>query len=243
MLHVVTSANQHLYEVPLKEMHRQRYEEFVQRQGWKLPVHDGGEYDEGDDERAVYLIALDGQGHCCSSIRMRPADDFSYVIDCMPQWIDGDAQALRAQPGLWELARWNNTRGRSTGEEMRIGVLEYMLSHGATQAISCLDTGMMTHAIQTGSRLKVLGHPRRYPEGGEAVAVALPVSAVEVEYLRDRFCRRDRFLIEIPSCVPWADLPVQIIERAFCDAALHASSDEELNAGADALLASRCSTI
>jgi N-acyl-L-homoserine lactone synthetase len=236
MLHVITGANRHLYKAQLQEMHRQRYEVFVLGRGWNLQVRDGGEFDEGDDERAVYLLALDSTGSCRSSVRLRPADDFSYMIDRMPAWIDGDAQALRSDPGLWEIARWINQSGWSEGQEIRIGLVECLHSRGATHAISCADLKIAEYAIRTGWRLSYLGAPRRYPEGGLAVATSQPVSAEEVEQLRTRFGRRDMFLIEIPPDAPWAELSLSVIEREFRAAAGAASSPAELNAIADTRL-------
>lgn len=166
MLHVVTGVNRHLYQAQLRQMHRQRYEFFVLGQGWNLRVRDGGEYDEGDDERAVYLLALNPTGKCRSSIRIRPADDFSYLIDHMPEWVEGDAQELRTDPALWEIARWINRDGWDTGQEVRIGMIEYLLSRNVTQAISCPDVAMADYAVRTGWRVKRLGPPRCYPEGG-----------------------------------------------------------------------------
>lgn len=236
MLHVVTSANRHLYGPQLREMHRQRYEVFVLGQGWDLRVVDGGEYDQGDDERAVYLLALGPAGECRGSIRLRPADDFSYVIDCMPEWIDGDAQALRRDPALWEMARWMNPSGLHAGREIRIGVVEYLLSRGVTQVISTADVEKADYAVRTGWRVRRLGPPRRYPEGGVAVATLLPISAQEVELLRARFRRRDPFLIEVSADAPWSDLPLPDLEREFRSAATIASSNAEMNRIADARL-------
>jgi N-acyl-L-homoserine lactone synthetase len=236
MLHVVTGANRHLYGTQLTQMHRQRYELFVLRRGWNLPVRDGGEYDEGDDERAVYLLALDRAGDCRGSMRLRPADDFSYLIDRMPEWVDGDPQALRQDPNLWEIARWINQGGRRTGQEIRIGMVEYLLSRGAVQGISCPDEEMARYALDTGWRLRFLGSPRRYPEGGVAVAITQPVSAAEVEYLRAYFGRRDPVLMEISPDAPWAHLPLPQIEQAFRACARVTSSGAALHAAADARL-------
>ncbi|HEU0298595.1 MAG TPA: acyl-homoserine-lactone synthase [Longimicrobium sp.] len=237
MLHVVTGANQHLYGAQLQEMLRQRKAEFVGRQGWELQVFDGLEKDDGDDERAVYLLALNATGECRSSIRIRPADDFSYMIDRMPEFIDGDAQALRNDPALWEIARWINHGGWKTGQEIRIGLIEYLHSRGVTQAISCADVEKADYAIRTGWRLRYLGQPRRYAVGGRlAVAVSLTVSAEEVEQLRARFGRRDMVLIEVPADAPWAGLPLPVIEREFRVAADTASSTAELHEIADTRL-------
>ena len=237
MLHVVTAANRHLYKKPLGEMHRARYELFVKGKGWNLPVRDGGEYDQGDDDRAVYLIALDESGYCHSSIRVRSADDWSYLLDAMPEWVAVDAQTLRANPGLWEMARWvNQGEDSAIGAEMRIGLVEYLLSRGATQCLACGDLDVAAYGIRTGWRVNFLGVPRRYPEGGVAVATSLPITQQEAEHLRGLYERRDVFLMEVPAEAPWAGLPLPAIERGYRTAAADAADIPDLHARADALL-------
>jgi len=238
MLHVVTPANRHLYRRQLQEMHRQRWELFVKSKGWDLKVRDGGEYDEGDDDRAVYLIAIDETGYCHSSIRVRPADDFSYLIDNMPEWLATPPEALRAEPGLWEMARWvSQGEDRSIGQELRIGLVEYLLTRGGAQCIACGDLDVTAYAIRTGWRLNFLGIPRRYPEGGIAVATSLPVTVAEVEHMRALYARQDPFLIEVPAEAPWARLTLPAIEAAYRACAARTGSNAALAEAADAMLA------
>ena len=240
MIHVVTQANRTLYRRQLEQMHRQRYELFVEGKGWNLQVRDGGEYDEGDDAQAVYLISLDETGYCHSSIRVRPAHDFSYLIDNMPEWVAGDAQALRSDPGLWEMARWvAQGEDRSIGQEIRIGLIEYLLRRGASQCLACGDLDVTAYAIRTGWRVNFLGIPRGYPEGGVAVATSLPIRAEEVEHLRSLYKRTDVFLMEVPPEAPWTGLPLPVIEADYRAAAETAASFEELSEAADALLTAR----
>ena len=240
MLHVCTHRNRALYARQLDQMHRQRNELFVRTRGWNLEVRDGGEYDQGDDARAVYLLALDEDGGCFSSIRVRPADDFSMVIDNMPHHVAGDAKALREDRGLWEMARWVNVGADpAAGQEIRIGLIEYLLSRGATQCLALPDVSMMGYALLTGWRLRALGAPLPYPEGGTAVAVSLPIAADEVEHLRALTGRRDPFLMEIDPDAPWARLPLIAIEQVFAEFARPGDSVEVLAARADAALRRR----
>jgi N-acyl-L-homoserine lactone synthetase len=237
MLHVVTEANRHLYRKQIEQMHRQRCELFVKIRGWNLQVRDGGEYDEGDDERAVYLILLDETGYCHSSIRVRPIDDFSYLVDNLPEWIAGDPQALRDDPGVWEMARWvSQGEDRAGGQEIRIGLIECLLSRGVTRCIACGDLDVTAYGIRTGWRVEFLGIPRRYREGGVAVATALPIAQAEVDHLRQLTGRRDQFLMEIPAEAPWAELPLTAIETAYREAAAEADSFAALAAAADVRL-------
>jgi len=234
MIHICTARNRHLYADQLRTMHRQRYELFVKVKRWNLTVRDDGEYDEGDDDRAVYLLSLDEGGSCFGSIRVRPADDFSMVIDRMAHHVQGDAQALREDPGLWEMARWINIGGDpAASQEVRIGLIEYLLRRRATQCLALPDVEMMAYALRVGWRLRALGAPTPYPEGGIAVAVSLPIAATEVSYLRDLTGRRDPFLMEIDPDAPWAGLPLSIIETAYRDAAKAAANGDQLAGMAD----------
>jgi N-acyl-L-homoserine lactone synthetase len=237
MLHVCTDENRHLYRSALKTMHRHRYELFVKSKGWNLAVRDGGEYDEGDDARAVYLLALDETGSCAASIRVRPADDFSMVIDRMPHHVFGDARALRLDPGLWEMARMINAGGGpAVGQALRIGLVEYLLRRGARQCLALPDVSMMAYAIRTGWRLRALGAPLPYPEGGIAVATSLPITQAEVDHLRAVTGRHDQVLMTIDPAAPWAGLPLAAIEAAFAEAAPDAANGDELAARADEAL-------
>jgi len=240
MLHICTAKNRHLYQAQLQEMHRQRYELFVRSKGWNLAVREGGEYDAGDDERAVYLMALDETQGCYGSIRLRPADDFSMLIDAMPQYVEGDARSLRSDPMLWEMARWVNVGGDPrAGQEMRIGLVEYLLGLGVGQCIGMTEATMMAYAIRTGWRLRALGAALPYPEGGVAIATVLTISQAEVSYLRTLTGRDDPFLIEIDPAAPWATLPLNEIEDAYRAVAPRAASVGGLAAEADAVLRGR----
>jgi N-acyl-L-homoserine lactone synthetase len=167
-------------------------------------------------------------------LRVRPADDFSMVIDKMPHHVTGDASALRQTPGLWEMARWVNIGGDpAAGQEMRIGVVEYLLRQGATQCLALPDVSILAYCIRTGWRFRALGAPQPYPEGGVAVAASLPIDAAEVAFLRELTGRKDRFLMEVDPGAVWTDLPLTTIESAYADAAVLATSLEDQAARAD----------
>ena len=234
MIHICHAGNRHLYRRQLAEMHAQRFELFVKVKGWNLSVRGGGEYDDGDDDRAIYLLSIDEDGGCYGSIRVRPADDFSMVIDRMPHHVAGEAAALREDPNLWEMARWINIGADpKAGQEFRIGLIEYLLRRGASQCLALPDVSMMAYAIRTGWRLKALGPPLPYPEGGVAVAVSLPITTEEAAQLRDLTGRRDVFLMEIDPDAPWASAPLPLIEAAYAREAPLATDVEDLAARAD----------
>jgi hypothetical protein len=156
------------------------------------------------------------------------------VIDRMPHHVAGDAGALRQDPGLWEAARWVNVGGDpAAGQEMRIGVIEYLLRQGATQLLALPDISMLAYAIRTGWRFRALGAPQPYPEGGIAVAASLPIDQSEIDYLRELTGRRDQFLMEVDAGAAWSDLPLTTIEGAYADTAALATSFDDLAARTD----------
>src|SRR5262245_7153765 len=105
MIHVITIANRSFYRPQLGEMHAQRKAFFVDQLGWKAcEIRDGGEYDDMDDERAVYLLSLNNEGGVQAGLRMRPADDRSIILDKFPQTIDPQMHPGRNSL-VWEGSR------------------------------------------------------------------------------------------------------------------------------------------
>lgn len=190
MIHVVTHALRGVYAEQIAAMHRLRREVFIVARGWDLEERDGGEYDRGDDEQAIYFMMLDEDGGLQVSIRVRPVLDWSILVDEMPACIEGDAEALR-RPDVWEMARHlASGQGRSVGEakrraaEFRIAMLEAALARGVTSIVGSVDVGLLAHGIRAWFDLKPLGLPVVYPEGGAAVGYEIPVTDDLIHRLR-----------------------------------------------------------
>lgn len=191
MIHVVTHAQKAVYAEQLTAMHRMRREVFVGTRGWNLDVReDGGEYDRGDDDKAVYFLMLDRDGGLQVSVRVRPVMDWSILLDEMPGCVEGAMAHLRG-PDVWEMARHLAGRqGRSVGEakqragEFRVAMLEAALARGITRLVGSVDVGLLAHGIRAWLDLKPLGLPVVYPEGGAAVGYEIPVSEDLIRRLR-----------------------------------------------------------
>lgn len=190
MIHVVTHAHRAVYAEQLLAMHRMRREVFVGHRGWKLQVReDGGEYDRGDDEQAIYVLMLDRHGDLQVSVRVRPVMDWSILIDEMPGCVEGGAEALR-RPDVWEMARHLAGAQRSAGEarqragEFRVAMLEAALRRGVSRLVGSVDVGLLAHGIRAWLDLKPIGLPVVYPEGGAAVGYEIPVTEDLIERLR-----------------------------------------------------------
>jgi N-acyl-L-homoserine lactone synthetase len=182
MIHVVTHAQRGVYAKQLDQMHRMRREVFIVARGWKLQERDGGEYDRGDDEQAIYFMMLDQTGGLQVSVRVRPVLDWSILLDEMSACVEGDAKAVR-RPDVWEMARHLAIgQGRSVGEarrraaEFRVAMLEAARARGVTRLVGSVDVGLLAYGARVWFDLKPLGLPVVYPEGGAAVGYEIPVT-------------------------------------------------------------------
>lgn len=221
MIHVVTQQNRAFYKAQLEQMHRMRREVFIVGRGWCLQERDGGEYDRGDDEQAVYLMMLDEDGTLQVSVRARPVMDWSILLDEMPGCAEGQVEALR-RPDVWEMARHLATgQGRSAGEareraaEFRIALLEAALARGITQLVGTVDVGLMAHGIRAWLQLKPLGLPVVYPEGGAAVGYTIPVTRALIDEMRSTFKASEPAAYEFKPVNPAIGLSPADIEQAL----------------------------
>lgn len=186
MIHVVTQHNRDAYENLLKEMHRLRRVHFVEERGWSaMTVRDGGEYDAYDDERTIYLLAVEPDGSISCSMRMRPALTGSVLGDVFPHLVADDEPSLR-QPDVWEISRYfaaSAARGRSGAgrrAELRLASLEVALQHRAKRLVGMIDIEMLPPMLNgSGWRVRPLGLPAPYAEGvAQAIEVQVSQAAL-----------------------------------------------------------------
>ncbi|MDP1632923.1 MAG: acyl-homoserine-lactone synthase [Caulobacter sp.] len=190
MIHVVTHALRGVYAQQIAAMHRMRREAFIVGKGWKLQEHNGGEYDRGDDEQAVYLMMLDDHGGLQVSVRLRPVLDWSILLDEMAGCVEDGAETLR-RPDIWEMARHlANAQGRSVGEakrrsaEFRVAMLEAARARKIARIVGSVDVGLLAYGLRAWLDLRPLGLPVVYPEGGAAVGFEIPVTDDLINRLR-----------------------------------------------------------
>lgn len=220
MIHVVTHALRGVYAEQLTAMHRMRHEVFIKTRGWKLQERDGGEYDRGDDEQAIYLMMLDEAGGLQVSVRVRPVLDWSILVDEMRGCVEGDAEDLR-RPDVWEMARHLATgQGRSVGEarrraaEFRVAMLEAARSRGIGKIVGSVDVGLLAHGVRAWFDLKPLGLPLVYPEGGAAVGYEIPVTDDLIDRLRAAHGIDGDSAFELPTEALSTPVTPRTLERA-----------------------------
>jgi acyl-homoserine lactone synthase len=186
MIHVVTAANRILYGSALREMHRLRRVHFVEERGWNaMTVRDGGEYDQYDDDKMIYLLSLDEQGDVACSMRMRPAETGSVLCDIFPHLVAADEPPL-ARPDVWEISRYfaaRSARGRGGAKaraEVRLASLEVAHARQVKHLIGMIDLEMLPPMLSaSGWRVRPLGLPAPYAEGiAQAIEVQVSRGAI-----------------------------------------------------------------
>jgi acyl-homoserine lactone synthase len=174
MIHIVTSENRHLYGPQLWAMHEQRRLQCVEKNGWvDLVVLDGGEIDDYDDSRAIYLLGFNDAMELEVGLRLRPTDDRCMLADKFPHLIAPEEPSKKGLD-IWEASRlftteaYRHRKGGGRGErvfEAWAAAMELGLAHGVTRFVGMIDMqlypGIMNSPIDT----RLLGLPRPYPYG------------------------------------------------------------------------------
>ena len=216
MIHVVTADNRALYATQLLQMHRQRKAIFVDRRGWSAlsVADDGGEYDQYDDVRAIYLLGLDDEGDVEIAARLRPTTDRSMIGDLFPEFIGPDEPPI-GDADVWELTRYyTTTQSREQGRmrriaELNLTMVEIAARAGITRILSLLDLVIIGHHTRGALNSRLVGLPGAYAEG-ECAAIEIAVSAERVETIRERYNYRGSPTLEFSANHPLVELgPVQ----------------------------------
>ena len=188
MLHVVTAENRHLYKAQLWEMFRIRKRHYVDERGWtELWSFRGAELDDSDDERAVYLLALNQAEDLQGFVRIRPTDDRSILVDKFPYLIDPSQLPLKG-PDTWEGARiwFDPTAGDAHAGTHRLltGAAEHILASGGKRLLAFLDVHNFPHIADGALEFKMTGPPAPY-RYGIMVGVKHEISEDQVTRMRD----------------------------------------------------------
>ncbi len=174
MIHIVTSENRHLYGPQLWAMHEQRREQCVEKNGWvDLVVLDGGEVDDYDDFRAIYLLGFDDAMRLEVGLRLRPTDDRCMLADKFAHLI-APGETPKKGVDVWEASRLFTTaayrakKGPGRGArvfEVWAAAMELALVNGIDRFVGMIDMqlypGIMNSPIDT----RLIGLPRPYAFG------------------------------------------------------------------------------
>jgi len=154
-------------------MHAFRHEIFVRRLGWALPLVEGVERDEYDNEDAVYFIARDPAESVTACARLLPT-----IKKCLLSELAEDLLGHNpppCDPLIWELSRFA-TNVRKSGEgrvlslsqptlDLLAAIIEFARQHEIQQLVLATSVAIERLLIRAGFDVHRLAAPRRMPDG------------------------------------------------------------------------------
>jgi len=174
-VHVVTSANRHLYEDIIENYHRIRHDVFVKERGWKaIERTDGRDIDAYDHDNTVHLIAIDGD-RVVGGERLTPTTSPHMLSEVFPT-----LAAVKGVPigeSIWEGSRYFVVRERRVGRTdcMLLAALqEFALDEGITHYSIVIETWWLPRLHEAGFVVRPLGLPTLI-ENQWALAAAIDV--------------------------------------------------------------------
>lgn len=174
MIHIVTSENRHLYGPQLWAMHEQRREQCVEKNGWvDLVVLDGGEVDDYDDLRAIYLLGFDDDMRLEVGLRLHPTDERCMLADKFAHLI-APGESPKKGPEIWEATRLFTTETyrakKGPGRGARVfetwaAAMELALVNGVERFVGMIDMSLYPGIMNSPIDTRLVGLPRPYAFG------------------------------------------------------------------------------
>ena len=162
-MHVVNSANRHLYVDELRDYFRLRYEAFTIERRWFDARDDGLENDEFDTDAATHLIGIqDGRVMCTT--RMIPTSEpnlvsehFAHMCDLAPpprrpDWADWTRGAVAKE--------YRSDAPDSAGNLMSLGAMEFCVEEGIEYVGGLMALYFQTRWAERRWRTRPFGLPR-----------------------------------------------------------------------------------
>jgi acyl-homoserine lactone synthase len=189
-VHVITSANRHLYERELDEHHRIRHRIYIEDLKWPglTPRADGREYDQFDFDETVYLLGLD-EGRVVGGLRLVPTTGPHLIADVFSRFA-----SERGVPRSIDIAEWTRIfvvpERREEHSASKVGsvVIASMIDYGLQEGLSAISVVMNTFwlpkFLRYGWRVRPLGLPDVH-EDEWLVAVQIDVTPAALTGIRN----------------------------------------------------------
>lgn len=183
-VHVVTSANRHLYEDILESYHRIRHDVFVKERGWKaIERTDGRDIDAYDHDDTVHLIAIDGD-RVVGGERLTPTTSPHMLSEVFPAL--ASVKGVPIGHSIWEGSRYFVVRERRVGRTdcMLLAALqEFALDEGITHYSIVIETWWLPRLHEAGFVVRPLGLPTLI-ENQWALAASIDVGESNLDQAR-----------------------------------------------------------
>jgi N-acyl-L-homoserine lactone synthetase len=161
MIKIIDSSNALDQENFLKQFFRIRYDVFIKRLGWNIPIREEGlETDDFDDEHAIYILITDNEDdRVIGGARLLDTSRRSILGEIFPELV---ANNPPADPRIFEVTRFTAPRhaapeDRSRTIELLWGLQAYALSANLTHLVSVSYLSLEPILRRAGYRFSRLG--------------------------------------------------------------------------------------
>lgn len=180
-VHIVTSANCHLYKEALEQSYRLRYRVYIEELKWPglTPRDDGREFDQFDTPEAVHLLYLEGN-KVLGGTRLMPTTEPHLLSEVFPHFA-----SIRGVPRAPDIAEWTRfyvaPERREEHKASRVGSLvlssmvDYALVEGVSTVSALMNTFWLPRFLGYGWRVQPLGLPEVH-EGEWLMAGAIDIT-------------------------------------------------------------------
>lgn len=136
----------------IERIARYRYQVFVEKLGWDLPVQSGIELDEFDRSDTIYVVTQDESGRIIGAARLLPTHRPYLLGAVFPQLMGGEAPPNRSD--VWELSRFAaiDPQSASAGPMLQFSaplavslmrkIIGVAAAHGVTRLIAVSPLGV-----------------------------------------------------------------------------------------------------
>lgn len=180
-VHIVTSANRHLYARALEQSYRLRHRIYIEELRWRGLTRrdDGREFDQFDTAETVHLLYIE-DGTVCGGTRLVPSTGPHLLGDVFAHFA-----AVRGVPRAPDIAEWTRFhvaperreehRASRIGSVILVSMVEYALEEGLTAVSALMNTVWLPRFLGYGWRVRPLGLPDLH-DGEWLVAATIEIS-------------------------------------------------------------------
>jgi acyl homoserine lactone synthase len=157
----------------VSSMHEFRHEIFVRRLGWSLPMLEGIERDEYDNDNTIYFVVQDALGNVTACTRLLPTVTPCMLHDLFGELLGGNAAPR--DPSIWELSRFaTNVRKSGDGRALALSeptlqllreVLRFAGQHSVERLVLVTSVAIERLLIRSGFPVHRVAAPCRMPDG------------------------------------------------------------------------------
>jgi len=181
MAHLLTKENSHHYAQQIRQMHQHRYQVFVEKLRWNLPLaKDGLEIDQYDTEDAIYILSLDKDLNVAGSMRLLPtiqdhlmSDLFSHLLNTPEPVGERVWESSRTcfKPSVEIRANKN-----AVINDLFIGMAEAAVMLGIETVTFVANMQIYSTLLEFGGKVKPLGFPQYDVDGEEIIASSVNIN-------------------------------------------------------------------